>query len=157
MNYLRLRPWLGNNVFALTVLIASAGCATSPMSRIDAKRSVYESWPVEMQEAVLQQRAIAGMTPEIAAALLPHLSLAKESPGMARSGPAVQQPFGGLPPAIGMAAQTGGKAGRAGPGVYVIRAATVGVPALNRRATVQLGCGVGALTCLRIAEWARIP
>ncbi len=100
---------------------------------------------------------VAGMTPEIAAALLPHLSLAKESPGMARTGPAVQQPFGGLPPAIGMAAQTGGKAGRAGPGVYVIRAATVGLPALNRRATVQLGCGVGALTCLRIAEWARIP
>ena len=35
------------------------------MSRIDAKRSVYETWPVEMQEAILQQRAIPGMTPEM--------------------------------------------------------------------------------------------
>lgn len=35
------------------------------MSRIDANRSVYESWPLEMQEAVLRQRAIPGMTPEM--------------------------------------------------------------------------------------------
>lgn len=35
------------------------------MSRIDANRAVYESWPVEMQEAVLHQRAIPGMTPEV--------------------------------------------------------------------------------------------
>jgi hypothetical protein len=35
------------------------------MSRIDANRAVYESWPFEMQEAVLHQRAIPGMTPEM--------------------------------------------------------------------------------------------
>ncbi len=34
------------------------------MSRIDANRAVYESWPVDVQEAVLNQRAIPGMTPE---------------------------------------------------------------------------------------------
>jgi hypothetical protein len=41
-----------------------AACSSSPMSRIDANRSVYESWPVEVQDAVLHNRAIAGMTPE---------------------------------------------------------------------------------------------
>lgn len=35
------------------------------MSRIDANRSVYESWPVDMQQAVLNKRAIPGMTPEM--------------------------------------------------------------------------------------------
>jgi hypothetical protein len=44
-------------------LLVLAGCASSPVSRIDANRAVYESWPVEMQEAVLNQRAIPGMTP----------------------------------------------------------------------------------------------
>lgn len=33
------------------------------MSRIDANRATYESWPIEVQEAVYHQRAIAGMTP----------------------------------------------------------------------------------------------
>lgn len=35
------------------------------MSRIDAKRAVYESWPLEVQEAVLHKKAIPGMTPEM--------------------------------------------------------------------------------------------
>ena len=42
-----------------------AGCSTSPISRIDANRAVYESWPIEMQEAVSSGRAIEGMTPEM--------------------------------------------------------------------------------------------
>jgi len=100
---------------------------------------------------------VAGMTPEITAALFPHLSLAKENPGMARAGPAVRPAVAGPPPAIGMGGEMGGRADRSGPGVYIIRAGTVGLPALKRRATVQVGCGVGALTCLRIVEWARVP
>jgi hypothetical protein len=35
------------------------------MSRIDAKRAVYETWPLEVQEAVLRKQAIPGMTPEM--------------------------------------------------------------------------------------------
>ncbi len=35
------------------------------MSRIDANRAVFESWPVDTQEAVLGGRAVAGMTPEM--------------------------------------------------------------------------------------------
>ena len=40
-----------------------AACSTSPMSRIDANRAVYESWPIEMQDAVHNGRAAPGMTP----------------------------------------------------------------------------------------------
>ena len=41
------------------------GCSTSPMSRIDANRALYESWPVDMQSAVLDGKAVKGMTPEM--------------------------------------------------------------------------------------------
>jgi hypothetical protein len=44
--------------------VALAGCASSPMSRIDANRAAYESWPFEVQEAVLNGQAKPGMTPE---------------------------------------------------------------------------------------------
>lgn len=34
------------------------------MSRIDSNRAVYESWPVDVQEAIYRGQAIPGMTPE---------------------------------------------------------------------------------------------
>ncbi|HVS52507.1 MAG TPA: hypothetical protein VHD62_09140 [Opitutaceae bacterium] len=34
------------------------------MSRIDSNRGAYESWPVDVQEAVHAGRAIPGMTPD---------------------------------------------------------------------------------------------
>jgi hypothetical protein len=34
------------------------------MSRVDANRGLYESWPLEIQEAVSSGRVIKGMTPE---------------------------------------------------------------------------------------------
>jgi hypothetical protein len=34
------------------------------MSRIDADRARYESWPLDVQQAVLNGQAIKGMTPE---------------------------------------------------------------------------------------------
>jgi hypothetical protein len=42
-----------------------AACASSKMSRIDANRAVYESWPFEMQQAVLNGEVKQGMTPEM--------------------------------------------------------------------------------------------
>jgi outer membrane murein-binding lipoprotein Lpp len=42
-----------------------AGCSTSPMSRIDSNRAAYESWPLEVQQAVLSGRVDKGMTPEM--------------------------------------------------------------------------------------------
>jgi hypothetical protein len=40
-----------------------AGCATSssPLNRIDANRDLYESWPFEVKDAILDQRVIPGM------------------------------------------------------------------------------------------------
>ncbi len=47
-----------------------AGCAspTSPnaiMDRVDANRSVYETWPLPIKEAVLDGRVVRGMTPDM--------------------------------------------------------------------------------------------
>ena len=50
---------------ALVVVAFAAGCvSSSPMSRIDANRGLYESWPLEVQEAVLSGKVEKGMTPE---------------------------------------------------------------------------------------------
>lgn len=43
---------------------AAGGCATSPLSRIDQDRAKYESWPLDVQEAVLAGEARKGMTRE---------------------------------------------------------------------------------------------
>lgn len=51
--------WLGA---ALTAAMLGAGCTgPSSMSRIDANRELYESWPLDIQQAVLEQRVINGM------------------------------------------------------------------------------------------------
>lgn len=47
-----------------SLLAVCAGCSTSPLSRIDANRDRYESWPVEVKEAVLAGEARKGMTRE---------------------------------------------------------------------------------------------
>lgn len=47
--------------FAALLLVA---CSTSPVSRIDANREAYDSWPVEVKEAILGERVVKGMTPE---------------------------------------------------------------------------------------------
>jgi hypothetical protein len=50
-------------VLALAAAGLLAGCATStsPFTRIDANRPLYDSWPLEVKEAILDQRVIAGM------------------------------------------------------------------------------------------------
>jgi hypothetical protein len=41
--------------------LAVGGCTSSPMSRIDANRALYESWPFEIQEAVLNGKIVRCM------------------------------------------------------------------------------------------------
>ena len=53
------------------------------MSRIDAGRARYESWPIEVQEAVLNGEARQGMTPEQV-----EMALGKPSEVVTRSGKA---------------------------------------------------------------------
>ena len=69
--------------FALALLAAwlVAGCASSPMSRIDANRALYESWPFEIQEAVLNGKVVVGMTPDMV-----QMVLGKPSEVMSRAG-----------------------------------------------------------------------
>ena len=45
-------------------LLLAACTSPSPMSRIDANRAHYESWPLDVQQAILNSEAIKGMTPE---------------------------------------------------------------------------------------------
>ncbi len=51
------------------------------MSRIDANRALYESWPFEIQEAVLNGKVVVGMTPDMV-----QMVLGKPSEVMSRAG-----------------------------------------------------------------------
>jgi hypothetical protein len=65
----------------IALLLGAAGCASSPMSRIDQNRAKYESWPLEVQEAVLNGEARKGMTREQV-----EVALGKPSEVVSRSG-----------------------------------------------------------------------
>lgn len=55
--------------FSVSVLLAAAimagGCSSSQMSRIDQNRDMYEQWPLEIRQAVLDGKVEPGMTPEM--------------------------------------------------------------------------------------------
>lgn len=71
-------------VLRLTFLIAlmalEIACSSSPMSRIDADRGKYESFPIEVRQAILNGQAVKGMTPEQV-----EMSLGKPSEVVTRS------------------------------------------------------------------------
>lgn len=50
---------------AALLALGLAGCSTTKMDRIDANRALYESWPLEMQSAVLEGKVVKGMTPDM--------------------------------------------------------------------------------------------
>jgi hypothetical protein len=50
-------------LFVVAAAALIAGCGSSPMSRIDANRPEYDSWPVDVRQAILEGRAEKGMTP----------------------------------------------------------------------------------------------
>jgi hypothetical protein len=55
------------NLMGLALAVGVAflsACSTSPISRIDSDRARYESWPIDVQEAVLNGRTKKGMTKE---------------------------------------------------------------------------------------------
>lgn len=58
--------FLGALILAPVAGALVAGCGTtSSLSRIDANRATYESWPIEAQQAVLDGRVEEGMTAEM--------------------------------------------------------------------------------------------
>jgi hypothetical protein len=46
---------------ALGVIGSAGGCASSQMSRIDRHRDIYETWPLEIRQAVLDGKVEPGM------------------------------------------------------------------------------------------------
>jgi hypothetical protein len=66
------------------MLALIAGCsAPSTSSRIDQNRTAYESWPFEVQQAVIDNKVIVGMTPDMV-----RTSLGKPTEVVTRSGKA---------------------------------------------------------------------
>jgi hypothetical protein len=52
-------------LIALGVVGSAGGCASSQMSRIDRNRDIYETWPIEVRQAVLDGKVEAGMNPDM--------------------------------------------------------------------------------------------
>ena len=48
-------------LFALGVVGSAGGCASSQMNRIDRHRDIYETWPIEVRQAVLDGKVEPGM------------------------------------------------------------------------------------------------
>lgn len=49
----------------LAALLLGGGCASSQMSRIDRNRDIYETWPLEVRQAVLDGKVEPGMNVEM--------------------------------------------------------------------------------------------
>jgi len=61
-----MKPAHGFNVVLLfAAMMVASGCSSSQMSRIDRNRDVYEGWPLEIKQAVLDGKVEAGMTPDM--------------------------------------------------------------------------------------------
>jgi hypothetical protein len=52
-------------LFALGVVGTAGGCASSQMSRIDRHRDIYETWPIETRQAVLDGKVEPGMNSDM--------------------------------------------------------------------------------------------
>jgi hypothetical protein len=52
-------------LLALGVIGSAGGCASSQMSRIDRNRDIYETWPIEIRQAVLDGKVEPGMNSDM--------------------------------------------------------------------------------------------
>ncbi len=60
-----MKPNVLVSLVALAAMALGAGCGSSQMSRIDRNRDLYETWPIDTRQAVLEGRLEAGMTPDM--------------------------------------------------------------------------------------------
>jgi hypothetical protein len=60
-----IRHVMNRHVFLATLMAAglAGGCGSPQINRIDRNRAMYESWPIEIQQAVLDGKVDVGMTP----------------------------------------------------------------------------------------------
>lgn len=49
----------------LSAAVWLSGCASGQMNRIDANRGIYETWPLETRQAILDGKVEPGMTPDM--------------------------------------------------------------------------------------------
>jgi hypothetical protein len=62
------RPHLLLLLAGWLLLLAACSSPSSPnaiMDRVDAKRDIYETWPIEIKDAVLSGQVLRGMTPDM--------------------------------------------------------------------------------------------
>ncbi len=95
------------------------------MSRIDQNRALYESWPIDMQAAVLDGRAVKDMTPDMVRMALGEPTRIDTNPGKGADEIWVYQKGSGLNfprPNVsigtsigGVGVMTGGRGGRSNP------------------------------------------
>jgi hypothetical protein len=55
----------GSRVSVGVALLLGAGCSSSQMSRIDRNRDIYETWPLEVRQTVLDGKVEAGMNADM--------------------------------------------------------------------------------------------
>ncbi len=61
-----MKPAHGSNVvLLLAATILASACSSSQMSRIDRNRDIYEGWPLEIKQAVLDGKVEPGMTTDM--------------------------------------------------------------------------------------------
>lgn len=53
------------NLALWCALVVGGGCSSSQMSRIDRNRDIYETWPLEVRQAVLDGKIEPGMNPDM--------------------------------------------------------------------------------------------
>ncbi len=53
------------NMTLWCALVVGGGCSSSQMSRIDRNREIYETWPLEVRQAVLDAKIEPGMNPDM--------------------------------------------------------------------------------------------
>lgn len=51
-------------LLACLVLLAAAGCASTPTSRVAKNKALYSQWPADVQEKVAAGKIMVGFTPE---------------------------------------------------------------------------------------------
>ncbi|MSU50049.1 MAG: hypothetical protein EXS37_13360 [Opitutus sp.] len=60
-----MKRGLSCSVVLLIAIGIGAGCSSSQMSRIDRNRNIYETWPIETKQAVLDGKVEPGMNPDM--------------------------------------------------------------------------------------------
>src|SRR3954468_21719801 len=63
-----ITPMKRRHSFSGALLLAvgmAGGCASSQMNRIDRNRDIYETWPIETRQAVLDGKVEPGMNPDM--------------------------------------------------------------------------------------------